>query len=90
MKEKNLLKEKAHNICKLGIAQVPEGRRIFSQLAVKDNLKLGQFTIKDSAEKKEEDRANFYKVFLECLKEKISWQEHYLVENNRCLLWEEL
>ena len=60
---KDLLKEKAHNICKLGIAQVPEGRRIFSQLAVKDNLKLGQFTIKDSAEKKEEDRANFYKVF---------------------------
>ena len=60
---KNLLKEKAHNICKLGIAQVPEGRRIFSQLAVKDNLKLGQFTIKDSAEKREEDRANFYKVF---------------------------
>ena len=31
---KNLLKERAHNICKLGIAQVPEGRRIFSQLAV--------------------------------------------------------
>ena len=60
---KDLLKEKAHNICKLGIAQVPEGRRIFSKLAVKDNLKLGQFTIKDSAEKKEEDRANFYKVF---------------------------
>ena len=47
---KDLLKEQAHNICKLGIAQVPEGRRIFSQLAVKDNLKLGQFTIKDSAE----------------------------------------
>ena len=55
---KNLLKEKANNICKLGIAQVPEGRRIFSQLAVKDNLKLGQFT-----KKIEEDRANFYKVF---------------------------
>ena len=60
---KNLLKERTHIICKLGIAQVPEGRRIFSQLAVKDNLKLGQFTIKDSVEKKEEDRANFYKVF---------------------------
>ena len=60
---KNLLKERAHNICKLGRAQVPEGRRIFSQLAVKDNLKLGQFTIKDSVEKKEKDRANFYKVF---------------------------
>ena len=60
---KDLLKEQAHNICKLGIAQVPEGRRIFSQLAVKDNLKLGQFTIKDSAENTEKDRAEFYKVF---------------------------
>ena len=60
---KDLLKEQAHNICKLGIAQVPEGRRIFSQLVVKDNLKLGQFTIKDSAENMEKDRAEFYKVF---------------------------
>ena len=60
---KNLLKEKANNICKLGIVQVPEGRRIFSQLAVKDNLKLGQFTVKDTVENKEKDRANFYKIF---------------------------
>ena len=60
---KNLLKEKANNICKLGIAQVLEGRRIFSQLAVKDNLKLGQFTVKDTVENKEKDRANFYKIF---------------------------
>src|SRR3712207_2124436 len=44
---KDITKEKAHNMCVLGIAQVPEGRRIFSKLAVKDNLKLGQFTIKD-------------------------------------------
>lgn len=60
---KDLLKEEAHDICKLGIAQVPEGRRIFSKLAVKDNLKLGQFTIKDSAENMEKDRADFYRVF---------------------------
>ena len=60
---KDLLKEKANNICKIGIAQVPEGRRIFSQLAVKDNLKLGQFTVKDTAENKEKDRAEIYKIF---------------------------
>lgn len=60
---RDIIKEKAHNICKLGIAQVPEGRRIFSKLAVKDNLKLGQFTIKDNAANKEKDRADFYKVF---------------------------
>lgn len=60
---KDITKEAAHNMCRLGIAQVPEGRRIFSKLAVKDNLKLGQFTIKDSAANMEKDRADFYKVF---------------------------
>lgn len=60
---RDITKEKAHNMCKLGISQVPEGRRIFSKLAVKDNLKLGQFTIKDTAANKEKDRADFYKVF---------------------------
>ncbi|MDY4011279.1 MAG: ABC transporter ATP-binding protein [Fusobacterium gastrosuis] len=60
---KDITKEAAHNMCRLGIAQVPEGRRIFSKLAVKDNLKLGQFTIKDSATNMEKDRADFYKVF---------------------------
>lgn len=60
---KEITKEMAHNICKLGIAQVPEGRRIFSNLAVKDNLKLGQYTIKDSHENMEKDRAEFYKIF---------------------------
>ncbi|PID67311.1 MAG: ABC transporter ATP-binding protein [Fusobacteriales bacterium] len=60
---KDILKVQAHNICKLGIAQVPEGRRIFSNLPVKDNLKLGQFIIIDSSINLEKDRANFYKVF---------------------------
>ncbi len=60
---KDISKERAHNICKLGISQSPEGRRIFSQLAVKDNLKLGQYTIKDTAENKEKDRSEFYKIF---------------------------
>ena len=60
----DITKIECHKICKMGIAQVPEGRRVFARLPVKDNLKLGQFTIKDSAEKKEEDRANFYKVFI--------------------------
>ncbi len=60
---KDIIKEEAHNICKLGIAQVPEGRRIFSKLLVKDNLKLGQFLIKDTSVNLEKDRANFYKVF---------------------------
>ena len=60
---KDITKEKSHKICEIGIAHVPEGRRIFSRLLVKDNLKLGAFTIKDSPENLEKDRARFYEVF---------------------------
>ena len=34
----------------MGMAHVPEGRRIFSQLSVYDNIKLGAFTRKDKDE----------------------------------------
>ena len=60
---KDITKEKPHLICQAGIAQVPEGRRIFARLAVKDNLKLGAFTVKDTPENLEKDRAKFYKDF---------------------------
>lgn len=60
---REITKEKPHLICQHGIAQVPEGRRIFSRLAVKDNLKLGAFTVKDTPENLEKDRAKFYKDF---------------------------
>jgi len=39
----------AHEIVKLGIAQSPEGRRVFSTLTVKENMMLGAFTIQDKA-----------------------------------------
>jgi branched-chain amino acid transport system ATP-binding protein len=40
----------AHSIVKLGIAQVPEGRRIFNTLTVQENLNLGAFVSKDSGQ----------------------------------------
>ena len=39
----------ADKIVKRGIAHVPEGRRIFSQLSVQENLELGSFLVKDKA-----------------------------------------
>jgi branched-chain amino acid transport system ATP-binding protein len=39
----------AEKIVKIGISQVPEGRQIFTQLSVLDNLKLGAFTRRDRA-----------------------------------------
>ncbi len=46
---KELTKIPAHKIVEMGMAHVPEGRRIFQQLSVLDNLKLGAFTRKDKA-----------------------------------------
>ena len=37
----------AHEIVRCGISQVPEGRRIFSRLTVRDNLELGAFQRSD-------------------------------------------
>jgi branched-chain amino acid transport system ATP-binding protein len=38
---KNIEKHEPHDIVDLGIAQAPEGRRIFSRLTVEENLRLG-------------------------------------------------
>lgn len=37
----------ADKIVRLGLAQVPEGRRIFSELTVQENLELGYYSVKD-------------------------------------------
>jgi branched-chain amino acid transport system ATP-binding protein len=39
----------SHEIVRLGIAQAPEGRRIFGLLSVRENLELGAFTRRDRA-----------------------------------------
>ena len=52
----------AHKIVSMGMAHVPEGRRVFSQLSVLDNLKLGAYTRKDKNEI-DETLARVYKRF---------------------------
>ena len=41
---------KAHTLVSMGMAQVPEGRRIFGELTVFDNLKMGYYSKKDKSE----------------------------------------
>ena len=45
-----LTKVPAHKIVSLGLAQVPERRRVFTQQSVEDNLLLGAYTRKDKEE----------------------------------------
>lgn len=44
---KSLLRTPGHDIVSLGIAQSPEGRRVFSAMSVLENLRLGAFRIAD-------------------------------------------
>ena len=46
----DITKKPAHKIVAMGMAHVPEGRRVFSQLTVIENLKLGAYTRKDVKE----------------------------------------
>jgi branched-chain amino acid transport system ATP-binding protein len=46
----DLVKTPAYKIVQMGMAHVPEGRRIFQQLTVLENLRLGAFTRKNNSE----------------------------------------
>lgn len=46
----DITKIPGHKIVSMGMAHVPEGRRVFAELSVYENLKLGAFTRKDKNE----------------------------------------
>ena len=47
---KDITRMPGHKLVSMGMAHVPEGRRVFAQLTVLQNLKLGAYTRKDKAE----------------------------------------
>ena len=57
-----LNKTQPHKLVSLGITQVPEGRRIFQELTVKDNLLLGAYSRSDQKEIKD-TLNNIYEIF---------------------------
>ncbi|MBR2533935.1 MAG: ABC transporter ATP-binding protein [Erysipelotrichaceae bacterium] len=56
---KEVSKLPAHKIVELGIVQCPEGRRIFAQQTIEENLSLGAYVRKD----RKEIKADMEKVF---------------------------
>ena len=59
---KDITKVPAHKIVSMGMAHVPEGRRVFAELSVYENLKMGAYTRKDKNEI-EESLKSIYKRF---------------------------
>lgn len=57
----NISHKSTHFIASNGIAQAPEGRRIFPDMTVEENLLMGTIPIGDRYQK--EDRARMYDIF---------------------------
>ena len=47
---RDLKGERPHRIARRGIVQVPEGRQLFGNLSVADNLRMGAYLLRDEAE----------------------------------------
>ncbi|HEY8370312.1 MAG TPA: ABC transporter ATP-binding protein [Thermodesulfobacteriota bacterium] len=72
---RDITRERPETIVRLGIAHVPEGRRIFPGLTVRENLRLGA-TIRSNRAEIAEDTARMFALFpdLDRLKDALGWQ----------------
>ncbi len=62
LEDKDLTKYSAHEIVRMGVIHVPEGRRVFSRLTVMENLEMGAFSRKDK-EGIKEDLQRVFELF---------------------------
>lgn len=51
-----------HKIVNLGICQIPEGRKLFTDMTVRENLEMGAYT-SEAWKRKEETLEEVYKIF---------------------------
>ncbi|MBP3320769.1 MAG: ABC transporter ATP-binding protein, partial [Clostridia bacterium] len=58
--DKNISHTEAHKIVNMGIAQVPEGRHVFLQMTVEENLQMGAYT---TPKTQKEDLEKVYALF---------------------------
>ncbi|MCG2770233.1 MAG: ABC transporter ATP-binding protein [Chloroflexota bacterium] len=58
-RQQDITNTPASRIVKLGISQVPEGRKIFAPLTVKENLEMGAYTRSDKSEIAESMKSAF-------------------------------
>lgn len=62
-KDQELVGKKSHEIVPMGISLVPEGRKIFIDVSVEENLNIGTFFRKRPAARDKELRDMVYEVF---------------------------
>ena len=87
---KNITGVKPHVITAMGISHVPEGRGIFANLTVADNLELGAYLRKDKVQQSEYDRIfGLFPVLKERMKQNsgtLSGGEQQMLAISRALM----
>ena len=78
----------AHKIVELGMAHVPEGRRVFPSLSVLQNLKLGAYTRKDKDEITRDSGDGIRAVSHVWKSVRTSRQVHFPAASSRCWPWD--
>ena len=58
----DITRKPAHDIVKMRLIHVPEGRKIFKRMTIAENLELGSFTLDDDAERKRR-MEHVYEIF---------------------------
>ena len=81
----------AHKLVPLGIAQVPEGRHVFQELTVAENLRMGAYTRPDKTENEEtmEQMYGYFPVLRERSKQiagTLSGGEQQMLAMSRALM----
>jgi branched-chain amino acid transport system ATP-binding protein len=87
---KNITGTKPHTITAMGVSHVPEGRGIFANLTVNDNLELGAYLRKDKIKQSEYDRIfTLFPVLKERIKQSagtLSGGEQQMLAISRALM----
>lgn len=82
---KDISKIPAYKLPAMGIAHVPEGRRIFQELTVTENLEMGAYT--RSASEIKPSLENVFNRFPRLRERKIRLPERFPAANSKCLPW---
>ena len=87
----DITKTPCHKIVKLGMTQVPEGRRIFQELSVYENLLMGAYIMKDQSQFKQ-DLENIFTRFPRLAERRnqvagtLSGGEQQMLANSRAIM----
>lgn len=84
---KDLTRTPAHKIVEMGMAHVPEGRRVFADMSVYENLLLGAYT-RRTRQRSQRVLQVYTRDFRVWKNVKDSVPEHFPVVSSRCLPWD--